>query len=81
MKLIINGIELKELKEDYENIEFNFYKIFIADNLTIKNTLFVFEGDKLKAICKLSKDCRLFKIFEKNKLINIENFEVINEQI
>ena len=78
-KIIINGIEIKELKEDYENIEFNSYKIFIADNLIIENTLFVFEGDKLKATCKLSKDCRLFKIFEKNKLINIENFEVINE--
>ena len=78
-KIIINGSEIKEFKEDYENIEFNSYKIFIADNLTIENTLFVFEDDKLKATCKLSKDCGLFKIFKKNKLINIENFEAINE--
>ena len=78
-KIRINGIEIKEFKENYENIEFNSYKIFIADNLTIENTLFVFENDKLKANCKLSKDCGLFKIFEKNKLINIENFEVLNE--
>lgn len=60
--------------------ELNAYKIFIVDNMTVENTLFVFENDCLRASCKLSKDCELFKVYEKNKLIEIDSFEVINEK-